>query len=79
MTYAPPLGYHAPPVHNRVAAGLLALFLGGFGIHKFYLGKAGQGVLYLIFCWTFIPVIIGFVEGIMYLLQSDEEFAVEYG
>ena len=41
---------------------LLALFLGGFGIHKFYMGQTGAGVLYLIFSWTGIPAIIGFVE-----------------
>ena len=41
---------------------LLALFLGGFGIHKFYMGETGAGVLYLIFSWTGIPWIIGFIE-----------------
>jgi hypothetical protein len=64
---------------NRVTAALFALLLGGFGIHKFYLGKAGQGVLYLIFCWTLIPSLIAFIEGIMYLMKSDAEFAAEYG
>jgi len=43
---------------NRMAAALFALILGGIGIHKFYLGKVGQGVLYVLFCWTFIPFII---------------------
>ncbi|MBX9704718.1 MAG: NINE protein, partial [Gammaproteobacteria bacterium] len=33
---------------NRIVAALLAIFLGGFGIHKFYLGKTGQGILYLL-------------------------------
>ena len=47
---------------SRIAAALLAFFLGGFGVHKFYLGKIGQGFLYLIFCWTFIPAIIAFIE-----------------
>ena len=36
----------------------LCLFLGGLGIHKFYSGKWGQGLLYLTFCWTFIPLIL---------------------
>jgi TM2 domain-containing membrane protein YozV len=41
---------------------LLALFLGGFGIHHFYLRRDGLGVLYLIFSWTGIPTILGFIE-----------------
>jgi TM2 domain-containing membrane protein YozV len=64
---------------NKVVAGLLAILLGGVGIHKFYLGKIGQGVLYLIFCWTFIPALIGFFEGIIYLATSDENFERKYG
>ncbi|MFX8824810.1 TM2 domain-containing protein, partial [Acinetobacter baumannii] len=56
-----------------------ALLLGGFGAHKFYLGRVGQGILYLIFCWTFIPAIIAFIEGILYLCSSDEDFAKKYG
>jgi TM2 domain-containing membrane protein YozV len=41
---------------------LLALFLGGFGAHHFYLGRVGMGVVYLVFSWTGIPWIIGWVE-----------------
>jgi TM2 domain-containing membrane protein YozV len=63
---------------NKVVAGVLAILLGGFGIHKFYLGKLGQGILYLIFAWTAIPSIIGLIEGILYLVQSDEEFNQKY-
>lgn len=50
---------------NQVAYGLFALFLGGLGVHKFYAGKIGLGVVYLLFCWTFIPAIIALVEGII--------------
>jgi hypothetical protein len=74
-----PFAITSPGGRNRVAAGLFALLLGGFGIHKFYLGKTGQGILYLFFCWTFIPAILGFIEGIVYLTNSDEEFAAKYG
>lgn len=59
---------------RRIVAGLLALFLGGLGFHKFYLGKSKFGLLFLVFVWTFIPSIIGFVQGIYYLLQSDDSF-----
>jgi len=58
---------------------LLAFFLGGIGAHKFYLGRVGQGILYLLFCWTFIPAIIAFVEFIIYLCMSDESFTAKYG
>jgi len=64
---------------NKVAAAVFALLLGGLGIHKFYLGRVGQGVLYLLFCWTLIPAIIGFIEGIIYLTMSDQEFEAKYG
>lgn len=60
---------------NRVVAILFALFLGGIGIHKFYLGKTIQGLLYLLFSWTFIPLVISFIELIFYCFMSDETFA----
>jgi len=63
---------------NKVVAGVLAILLGGLGIHKFYLGKLGQGILYLVFAWTGIPSIIGLIEGILYLVKSDEEFNYKY-
>lgn len=63
---------------SRVAAILLALFLGGLGAHKFYLGKAGQGLLYLCFFWTFIPACVALIEAIIYLTMSDAEFEAKY-
>ena len=63
------------PVKSKVTAGVLALLLGGFGVHKFYLGKIGMGILYLVFCWTYIPALVSFVEGIIYLCLSDENFS----
>lgn len=59
---------------SRLLAALLAFFLGGIGIHKFYLGQHGQGVLYLLFFWTFIPSIIAFFEFIILLVTSDDDF-----
>jgi TM2 domain-containing membrane protein YozV len=63
---------------NRTTAGIFALILGGLGVHKFYLGKTGQGIIYLLFCWTFIPAIIALIEGIKFLTMSDEQFAGQY-
>ena len=63
---------------DKLAAALLAIFLGGLGLHKFYLGRNGWGFIYLIFCWTGIPAVIGFIEGILFLFQSEETFDRKY-
>jgi TM2 domain-containing membrane protein YozV len=47
---------------DEVVGVLLALFLGTFGAHHFYLRKNGLGILYIIFCWTGVPTIISIVE-----------------
>ena len=64
---------------SRSTAVLLAILLGGLGLHKFYLNSPGWGVIYLLLCWTFIPAIIGFLEGITYLSMSDQVFQEKYG
>ncbi len=66
------------PIKNKIVAGLLAIFLGGLGIHKFYMGKIGKGILYLLFSWTFIPSFIAFIEGIVYLCSNDHNFQVKH-
>lgn len=63
---------------NRIVAALLAVFLGWIGIHKFYLGKPAQGIIYILFAWTAIPAIIGIIEGIIYLTMSDKAFENKY-
>lgn len=55
-----------------------ALLLGGVGAHKFYLGKSGQGFLYLLFCWTFIPVFVSVFELIQLTFMSEDEFNIKY-
>lgn len=47
---------------DEVVGILLALFLGTFGIHHFYLRRTGLGILYLVFFWSGIPAILGFIE-----------------
>lgn len=78
---APPNSFAAvaPNGKSRLAAALFALFLGGIGIHKFYLGSVGWGIVYLLFCWTFIPAIIGFIEGILLLVMAESDFNKKYG
>ena len=66
---------------DKLVAGLLAIFLGAYGVHHFYLGDNRKGVIYLLitlltagFGGT-IMQIIGIVEGVRYLTMSDEEWA----
>lgn len=63
---------------NKIVAALLAFFFGWFGVHKFYLGENLAGVLYLLFCWTFIPSLVAFFEFLGLLLMSDERFNAKY-
>ena len=59
---------------NRSVSVGLALVLGGIGAHKFYLDKPGMGVLYMLFCWTGIPSIVGLFEAVRYIRMDEEEF-----
>ena len=63
--------YGKKPVHKVVYA-LLAIFLGWLGIHKFYAGKPVQGVLCILFCWTYIPAVISFIEGILAIFNPAD-------
>ena len=61
-------------VVNKVAYALLAIFLGGFGAHNFYAGKTVKGIIYLVLCWTFIPALLGLIEGCIALgKKTDSE------
>jgi len=68
---------------NKLVAALLALFLGWFGMHKFYLGKKSAGIIMLVvsllgFILLGIPTMIigmiAFVEAIVYFLKPEDEF-----
>ena len=65
-------------VLTKVLQSALAVFLGGFGAHKFYQGKTMQGVFYVLFCWTGIPSLIGFCEGLKYLFMKLDDFYLDY-
>ena len=59
---------------SRTIAILLALFLGGLGIHKFYLGENKYGVIYLLFCWTYIPALFAMIEAIQMMAMGEKKF-----
>ena len=63
---------------KRKTALFLAIFLGWAGIHRFYLGQIGWGLVYLILFYLFAPlsVIISWIDAIRYLIMSDDEFVL---
>lgn len=73
-----PQQVRSPSGKSRITAALLAVFLGCFGIHKFYLRKPVQGILMLLFFWTLVPSCIALVEFILLLCCTDREFAQKY-
>ena len=78
--------------NKKVLAGLLAIFLGSLGVHKFILGYQKEGFIllgvsiaaYVLSCvgvgllFVWIPGVIGLIEGIIYLTKSDAEFQNTY-
>ncbi len=65
-------------MRDKNVAGILALLMGFFGIHRFYLGDVGLGILSAVFCWTFIPFILGLVDAIIFFSMDDEVFNYRY-
>ncbi len=62
---------------KRMVAGILALLLGGWGVHKFYLGYTTAGIITILCCFGGFGI-IPLIEGIIYLTKSDEEFIETY-
>jgi TM2 domain-containing membrane protein YozV len=72
---------------KKIVAGILAILLGGFGVHKFYLGYTKEGIIMLV-VWVLglvafglgplIMGVIALIEGIIYLTKSDEDFVATY-
>jgi TM2 domain-containing membrane protein YozV len=74
----PVCGQRTPAYKSRTTAAIFALLLGGIGVHKFYLGNISWGIIYILFSWTYIPLIASLIEGIMYLVQQDDEWDLKY-
>ena len=70
---------------SRVTASLFAILLGWIGLHKFYLGHTGKGIILILAgVFTFgagllITVPLTIIEGLIYLSKSDEDFNRIYG
>ena len=65
--------------NKKLIAGILAIVIGGLGIHKFILGYNKEGVLQILLSLLCgVGAIIGIIEGIIYLTKSDEEFYETY-
>jgi TM2 domain-containing membrane protein YozV len=63
---------------DKTTTGILALVLGGLGVHRFYLEQIGLGILYFLFCWTFIPAMIAFLEAFYFFGMTKESFDKAY-
>lgn len=66
--------------NKKVLAGVLGILFGGLGIHKFVLGYNKEGVILLVatILTCGFASLIGFIEGIIYLTKSDEDFYNTY-
>jgi len=65
--------------NKKVLAAILAIIIGGLGIHKFVLGYNKEGIIQLILGFACgIGALIGLIEGVIYLTKSDEEFYQTY-
>ena len=67
-----------PANGKRLKTALMALFVGGFGVHHFYLRRYFRGTVYVLFCWTLIPSLVGLIEGMRYLAMTDQAFSAKY-
>ncbi len=65
---------------KRIVCGICGILLGGFGVHRFLLDDAKGGLIRLAITVVTCGAgsLIGLIEGIMYLIKTDEEFVKEY-
>ena len=68
--------YQQPSSKDKTVAGILAILLGGFGVHYFYLGKVGGGFICLLLSFVTCGIwsIVTLIQGILMLTMSQQEF-----
>lgn len=74
--------------NKKIIAGVVAILLGGFGVHKFVLGYTKEGIIILVITIIlgiltcgfagWLMCVLGVIEGIVYLTKTDEEFYNTY-
>lgn len=64
--------------NSKTTTILLALFLGTFGAHRFYLGQYWKGIFYILFFWTYIPTIISLIDVVVFAVMSQGKFDDKY-
>ncbi len=83
--YQPPMGGQVPavgpdgtPLKSKMVAGLLGIFLGGFGVHNFYLGNTNKGIIQIVVTLVTcgLGAIWGTIEGIL-ILVGNESFSTD--
>ena len=62
---------------KRTTAILLCFFLGGLGVHRFYLGETGKGILYILTGFGLFGI-IPLIDFVIWLLGSNESFDNKY-
>lgn len=67
-------GKNPPSPYSHLTAGLLAVFLGSVGAHKFYCRKYTWAIVFVLFAGTGVPFVAGLIEGVIYLLMDDDRF-----
>ena len=65
---------------KKLVAGLLGILLGGFGVHKFYLGYTKEGIIQVIatFVTCGLASLVGLIEGIIYITKTEQDFVNTY-